>query len=78
MAAAGELLKAIASGAVTQAHIVGEIGEVVAGTVAARRSPAEITMYKSLGVAAQDLAAAHAIWRSAEAQGAGIEVDLLA
>ncbi len=78
MAAAGELLNAIENGAVTQAHIVGEIGEVVAGQVPARRSPSEITMYKSLGVAAQDLAAAHAIWRAAEAQGVGTQVDLLA
>jgi ornithine cyclodeaminase/alanine dehydrogenase-like protein (mu-crystallin family) len=35
-------------------------------------------MYKSLGVAAQDLAAAHAIWAMAEAEGAGTVVDLLA
>ncbi len=77
MAAAGELLKAIASGAVSEAHIVGEIGEVVAGTVPARQSPQEITMYKSLGVAAQDLAAAHAIWRAAEAENCGTLVDLM-
>ena len=78
MAAAGELLKAIESGAVTEAHIVGEIGEVVTGTVSGRQSPDEITMYKSLGVSAQDLAAGHAIWRMAQKEGAGIEVDLLA
>lgn len=78
MAAAGELLKAIESGAVTKEHIVGEIGEVVAGQAPARQSDSDITMYKSLGVAAQDLAAAHAIWRAAEAEGVGTVVDLLA
>lgn len=78
MAAAGELLKAIEAGEVTEAHIVAEIGEVAAGTAPARQSPEEITCYKSLGVSAQDLAAAHAIWRAAEAEDAGLELDLLA
>ncbi len=78
MAAAGELLKAIEAGVVTEAHIVAEIGEVAADPLLARRSPDEITCYKSLGVAAQDLAAAHAIWRVAESEGAGLEIDLLA
>ena len=78
MAAAGELLGAIKRGAVTEAHIVGEIGEVVDGKVPARQTEDEITMYKSLGVASQDLAAAHAVWELAEAEGAGTQIDLLA
>ena len=78
MAAAGELLNAIANGAVEESHIVGEIGEVVSGKVAGRQNSQEITMYKSLGVASQDLAAAHAIWTMAEAENSGLEVDLLA
>lgn len=78
MAAAGELLNAIASGAVKESHVVGEIGEVVAGGVLGRRNEDEITMYKSLGVASQDLAAAYAIWSMAQAENAGLEVDLLA
>jgi len=78
MAAAGELLNAIETGIVTEAHIAGEIGEVAQGTMPGRESADEITMYKSLGVAAQDLAAAHAIWSAAEADNCGMEVDLLA
>lgn len=78
MAAAGELLKAIDAGVVGENHIVGEIGAVAAGEVPARQSVDEITCYKSLGVAAQDLAAALAVWRAATEQGAGMEVDLLA
>ncbi len=77
MAAAGELLNAIEAGVVTEGHIAGEIGEVADGKVVGRTSADEITMYKSLGVAAQDLAAAKAIWAAAEAEGAGQEVDLL-
>jgi ornithine cyclodeaminase/alanine dehydrogenase-like protein (mu-crystallin family) len=58
LAQAGELLHAIRSGRVTEAHIVAEIGEVLSGSVPGRRSADEVTIYKSLGVAAQDLAAA--------------------
>lgn len=78
MAAAGELLKAIEAGVVSDKHIVGEIGAVAAGDVPARGSDDEITCYKSLGVSAQDLAGALAVWRAANAEGAGQEVDLFA
>jgi ornithine cyclodeaminase/alanine dehydrogenase-like protein (mu-crystallin family) len=78
MAAAGELLNAIASGAVTENHIVGEIGQVVMDSVPGRENSEQITMYKSLGVASQDLAAAHAVWVLAEQEGSGLEVDLMA
>ncbi|XUU60516.1 ornithine cyclodeaminase family protein [Erythrobacter sp. HA6-11] len=78
MAAAGELLKAIEAGVVTQEHIVAEIGEVAAGDAPARGSPDEITCYKSLGVAAQDLAAGNAVYLAAEAENTGTVVDLLA
>ena len=77
MAAAGELLKAIDAGIITERHIVAEIGEVAAGDAPARGSAEEITCYKSLGVSAQDLAAGYAIWRAAEAEGSGWVVDLL-
>jgi ornithine cyclodeaminase len=57
----GEILIPIGEGALTAAHVAGEIGEVVAGKVAGRTRPDEITAYKSLGNVAQDLAtAAHA------------------
>ena len=77
MAAAGELLNAINDGTVTEAHIAGEIGEVAAGSVLGRTNNDEITMYKSLGVSAQDLAAAHAVWSAAKAEGSGTEINLL-
>lgn len=77
MAAAGELLGAIEREAVTEEHIVGEIGEVADGTAPGRENGDDITMYKSLGVASQDLAAAYAIWQMAETQDKGMTVDLL-
>jgi alanine dehydrogenase len=55
---AGEILIPIGEGALTAAHIAGEIGEVVDGKVAGRTRPDEITAYKSLGNVAQDLATA--------------------
>ena len=71
MAQAGELLHAIDEGVVTEAHVVAEIGEVLDGTVAGRRSASEVTIYKSLGVAAQDLAAASLVYRRAVELGIG-------
>lgn len=72
---AGELLDAIDAGAITEAHIAGEIGEVLAGQKAGRTREDEITVYKSVGVAAQDLGAGLAGWEQARARGVGIEVD---
>lgn len=77
MAAAGELIDAITDGIVAEDHIVAEIGEVTSGAKPGRRSPDEITIYKSLGVAAQDLAAAHLLYRLSQEQGFGTEIDLL-
>ena len=60
---AGEYLGALKSGAITETHLLGEIGEVYAGTLAGRISSDDITIYKSLGTAAQDLAAGYEVWR---------------
>ncbi len=76
MAQAGELLGAIEAGRVTDAHIVGEIGEVLSGAIAGRVTAAEVTVYKSLGVAAQDMAAALLIYQRAVERGAGTVAPL--
>src|SRR5437588_74163 len=52
-----ELLVAIAVGAVGEDHLLGEIGEVFAGTLAGRTAAGDVTIYKSLGSIVQDLAA---------------------
>lgn len=72
---AGELLAAIRDGVVSESHIAGEIGDVLAGRVAGRRDDEEITVYKSLGVAAQDLAAAYAAFRNAERKDIGVDLS---
>lgn len=62
--AAAEFLVAREAGLIDDHHIVAEIGEVLNGTVPGRRSDDEITIYKSLGHAVQDLAAAAHLYRS--------------
>jgi alanine dehydrogenase len=61
-AQAGEFLDAINAGVIKPEHLLGEIGDVYAGEIAGRLTAADITLYKSLGVSAQDLAAGYEIW----------------
>ncbi len=77
LAAAAELLEAMAAGEVDETHIVAEIGEVASDAKKGRSGPDEITVYKSLGIAAQDLAAAHTVYAQALAQDVGTNVNLL-
>jgi alanine dehydrogenase len=55
---------------------VTEIGELVSGTRPGRISEEEITLYKSVGVAVQDLAAAALVLAAARERGAGLEIEL--
>lgn len=65
LAEAGDFLLAREEGAVTDTHILGELGEVLEGKIPGRRSPEEITLLKSLGIAVEDLAAARHVYRKA-------------
>jgi ornithine cyclodeaminase len=73
---AGDLLIPIGEGAISKQQLVGEIGQVVAGTVPGRTDESGITLYTSLGIVAQDLFAAAWIYARALEEGAGVEVDL--
>ena len=53
-----------------------ELGEIIAGTREGRTSPEQITLYKSVGLAIQDLAAAALVLDAARARGAGTEITL--
>ncbi len=55
---------------------VAELGEIVAGTRPGRTSRDEITLYKSVGVAVQDLAAAALVLKAARERGAGLDIEL--
>jgi ornithine cyclodeaminase/alanine dehydrogenase-like protein (mu-crystallin family) len=73
---AGDLLIPIGEGAIDKRHILGEIGQVLAGEIAGRTGESDITLYKSLGIVAQDLFAAAHIYARALEEGVGVEVDL--
>lgn len=75
-AQAGEIIAAIDGGRITKDHVLAEIGEVLAGTHRGRGSPREITLYRSLGVAAQDLACAAHCVAGAKAAGLGTEAEM--
>lgn len=76
LAQAGEVVEMIAAGTITEAHLQGEIGAVLAGLVLGRQTADQITLYRSLGVTAQDLAVAHHVLGAAEASGRGQQVSL--
>jgi len=73
---AGDILIPIREGAIGEDHIVGEIGELLLGRIEGRRGALEVTLFKSLGLAIEDLAAAHRIHANAVANGVGATVDL--
>ncbi|HTO89189.1 MAG TPA: ornithine cyclodeaminase family protein [Thermoanaerobaculia bacterium] len=72
---AGDFLIAKAEGAVVEGHIVGEIGEVLIGKTPGRRCSEEITLFKSLGLAVEDVASARHIYDKATKTGAGMFLD---
>ena len=72
----GDILLALEEGAITPDHLRGEIGEVLSGARPGRTGDDEITLYKSVGIAVQDVAAASLVYRRALEQGAGTEVEM--
>ena len=75
-AGAAELLWAIRDGLMEPTHVYAELGELVSGAKTGRTSPEQITLYKSVGVAAQDAAAAAMVLSIARATGLGTDVPL--
>jgi ornithine cyclodeaminase len=72
----GDIITPIKNGEITADHIVGEVGEVLIGKAPGRASDDEITLFKSLGLAIEDLASAHWLYAEAKRVGAGVEVEL--
>ena len=73
---AGDFLFPKKEGAIGDDHIRGEIGEVLLGQIRGRTSPDEITLFKSLGLAVEDLAAAYHIYHKAVEKGLGMSIEL--
>ena len=68
----GDYLSAVREGAIAgPQHIRGELGEILTGKAEGRRSRDEITLFKSLGIAIEDLASAQFLYEKARRVGAG-------
>ena len=72
----GDFIIAKKEGAIDDSHIVGEIGDILTGKVSGRASDNEITLFKSLGLSVEDLAAANHIYQKATSANAGTLVEL--
>ena len=65
-----------ATALLTKTHVLAEIGELVKGTHPGRTSDDEITLYKSVGVAAQDAVAARMVLAAAIERGVGLNIEM--
>jgi len=72
----GDFVMGVRDGFFTDSHIAGEVGDVVLGRAAGRSSAAEVTVFKSLGLAVEDVVAADLVLSRAVEQGAGAELTL--
>jgi alanine dehydrogenase len=71
LAEAGDIVIPLKAGAFDETHLAGELGEVAMGSVAGRTSSDEVTIFKSLGMAVEDVAAAHLAYVKAAERGLG-------
>jgi ornithine cyclodeaminase len=71
---AGDYLIPAAEGVFGPDHIKAELGEVLAGTASGREHEEELTVFKSLGIAVEDLASAELVVERAREQGVGTEI----
>ncbi len=76
LAEAGDLVIPLRAGSIREDHIAAELGEIVAGRKPGRTHPEEITLFKSVGLAVQDVAVAAEVVRMARIRGRGQEVSL--
>jgi len=76
LAEAGDFLIPKSEGRITDQHIVGELGELILGSVRGRVAATDITLFKSLGLAVEDVAALRHIVKRARESSAGITVDI--
>jgi ornithine cyclodeaminase/alanine dehydrogenase-like protein (mu-crystallin family) len=75
-AGCNDLTTPIQEGLIGPDHVHAEIGELLLGTGTGRTSPDQITLYKSVGIAAQDVAASNLVLGAARERELGIEVEL--
>jgi ornithine cyclodeaminase/alanine dehydrogenase-like protein (mu-crystallin family) len=76
LAEAGDLLIPIKNGVISNEDIHGDLGEVILGQKPGRRTENEITVFKSVGFAVEDLVTAHLAYQRARERGVGSEFKL--
>jgi ornithine cyclodeaminase/alanine dehydrogenase len=76
MAECGDILLAIKEGVITENHIYAEIGEILAGKKPGRTATNEITLYKAVGIAIQDVATAQLAYEKALERKVGTNVEV--
>ena len=76
LAEAGDILIPLKETAIKKAHILAEIGEVIDGSAKGRMAPEEITLFKAVGLAVEDLAAARFIYEKAKRKAVGTWMEL--
>ena len=76
LAEAGDLIIPLTKGLISIEHIWAELGEIVAGKKEGRTSEDEITLFKSVGIAAQDVVSAKVIYERAVREQKGLAIDL--
>lgn len=72
---AGDYLIPLTEGVINPSHIIGEMGELISGRIEGRTSAEEITLFKGLGLAIEDLAAANYIYNEIVSLQKGTEID---
>jgi ornithine cyclodeaminase/alanine dehydrogenase-like protein (mu-crystallin family) len=73
---AGDIVQGILESRFTAAQIAGEIGEVVLGRIPGRHSADDVVIFKSLGMAVEDLVCAQLAYQRAREKGAGREIAI--
>jgi alanine dehydrogenase len=73
---AGDLIIPLKKGTLRESHILGELGQLASDSFSGRKSAEDITFFKSVGIAVQDLAVAELALRRAESLHLGTEIDL--
>jgi ornithine cyclodeaminase len=76
LAESGDIVLAIAEGLLAPEDVAGEIGDLAAGRVEGRQHDAQVTLFKSLGMAVEDVAAAHLAYQRARARGLGRDLPV--
>lgn len=74
MQEAGDILLAIQDGLIGPGHIHTELGEIASGARSGRQDAAQVTLFKSLGLAIEDVVSAGMAYRRALAEGRGVQV----